>query len=394
MSEVGLREATPRSAWIALAITLVATAVAMLVDRTAYQWLNAPTIYDKDLGRLLRVMGFSGTWILLALAVGLHEGSNPARRAWAKRRAWLLFWSPTLAGALAELIKIVVRRERPGAHDGLYGFRPWDERTWSTGGLGFASSHAAVAFGGAAMLARLFPRARWVGYGLAIGCAATRVLHRAHFVSDVVFAAGLGWLSGWLLWRFFAPADASASASSSTPPNSAASASSGSISGGGVNGGALLALLGLLSLPTAALGAQSASPSRLPSCSYESCALNVVPRWNGLAVVRGADEAHVATLGFFFPGSLEAAFSGVPTAEALGSRAVRTRWAAALLTDLGAAAILVGALRASGEQGSDDTARLWLVGGAAALGVSVPLQFRADGFLSRAAWQFNAQFAR
>lgn len=389
MSEVGLREATPRSAWIALAITLVATAVAMLVDRTAYQWLNAPTIYDKDLGRLLRVMGFSGTWILLALAVGLHEGTDPARRAWAKRRAWLLFWSPTLAGAVAELIKIVVRRERPGAHDGLYGFRPWDERTWSTGGLGFASSHAAVAFGGAAMLARLFPRARWVGYALAIGCAGTRVLHRAHFVSDVAFAAGLGWLSGWLLWRFFAPADASASASSSTPPNSAASASSG-----GANGGALLAALCLLPLSTAALGAQSASPSRLAACSYETCALNVVPRWNGLAVVRGADEAQVATLGFFLPGSLEAAFTGVPSAEALGRRAVRTRWAAALLTDLGAAAILVGALRASGEHGSDDTARLWLVGGAAALGVSVPLQFRADGFLSRAAWQFNAQFAR
>lgn len=382
MSELGQREATPRGAWMALAITVAATAVTMFVDRTAYQWLNAPTIYDKDLGRLLRVMGFSGTWILLALAVGLHEGTNPLRRAWAQRRAWLLFWSPTLAGALAELLKIVVRRERPGANDGLYGFRPWDERTWSSGGLGFPSSHAAVAFGGAAMLARMFPRARWVGYGLAVGCAATRVLHRAHFVSDVVFAAGLGWLSGWLLWRFFAPEESVTAPKTST------------VSSSRPTGVAGIVLAVLLAAPASVASAQASPGARAATCTYQACALNVVPRWNGLAVVRGADEAHVATLGFFIPGSLDAAFAGVPTAEALGRRAVGTRWAAALLTDLGAAALVVGALRASGDHGTDDTARAWLVGGAAALGVSVPLQFRADGLLSRAAWQFNAQFAR
>jgi membrane-associated phospholipid phosphatase len=83
----------------------------------------------------------------------------------------------------------------------LHAFRPWDERTWSGAGLAFPSSHAAVAFGGAAILARLYPRARWVGYTLAVGCAATRVLARAHFLSDVVFAAGLGWFVAWGLTR-------------------------------------------------------------------------------------------------------------------------------------------------------------------------------------------------
>lgn len=203
--------ASARQAWTALAITLAATVVALLVDRTAFELFNAPKVYDKDFGRLLRVMGFVGTWVALALAVGLSGDGTPASRAAMRRRGWLLFWSPVLAGALAELGKILVRRERPALNDGAYGFRPWDERTWSGAGLAFPSSHAAVAFGGAFMLARLFPRAKWVGIALAAGCGITRIVARAHFVSDVVFAAGLGWLVSWFLWRSWAPAPATAS---------------------------------------------------------------------------------------------------------------------------------------------------------------------------------------
>lgn len=200
--------ASARQAWTALAITLAATVVALLVDRTAFELFNAPKVYDKDFGRLLRVMGFAGTWVALALAVGLtSDGSQPARRI-ARRRGWLVFWSPVLAGALAEVLKIVVRRERPALNDGACGFRPWDERTWSGSGLAFPSSHAAVAFGGAFMLARMFPRAKWVGIALAVGCGVTRIAARAHFVSDVVFAAGLGWFVSWALWRRWAPATA------------------------------------------------------------------------------------------------------------------------------------------------------------------------------------------
>lgn len=190
---------TARAGWTALGITLTATALTLLVDKAVFDVLHAPRVYDSDLGKLFRIMGFAGTWVALATALRLQQG------AVATRRAWLLFWSPMLAGAVAEILKIVARRERPAIHDGLYGFRPWDERTWSGAGLAFPSSHAAVAFGGAAMLARLFPRARWVGYVLAAGCAATRVAARAHFVSDVVFAAGLGWLVSWLLWRKWPP---------------------------------------------------------------------------------------------------------------------------------------------------------------------------------------------
>jgi membrane-associated phospholipid phosphatase len=92
-------------------------------------------------------------------------------------------------------------------HAGEYGFRAFSERTWSTAGLALPSSHALVAFAGAAMLARLYPRARWVGYVLAAGCGVTRVLAHAHFLSDVVMAAGLGWVVAYVMTRRW-PTDA------------------------------------------------------------------------------------------------------------------------------------------------------------------------------------------
>lgn len=194
-----------REAWVALAITLVAFVLASLLDQWAFQAIHDPRVYERDWGRLLRVMGFLGTWLVLAIGVRLLEGHDADARPRARRRAHLLFWTAALGGIGAEVLKLLLRRERPAAHDGLYGFRPFDDRTLSTSGLALPSSHTMVAFAGAAMFARLYPRARWIGYALAVGCAATRVMARAHFVSDVVLGAGAGWLVGWLVARRWPP---------------------------------------------------------------------------------------------------------------------------------------------------------------------------------------------
>ncbi len=191
-----------------LVVTGVALVVGTLLDRWAYDNVRLASVLDEVWGRLLRVLGFLGTWFALALAVGLHDAGVEPPLARPRRRAWLLFLAPAFAGLAAEVLKIVIRRERPALNDGAYGFRPWSERTWSGGGLAFPSSHTAVAFGGAAMLAVLFPRARWVGYVLAAGCALTGILAGAHFVSDTVLAAGLGWLTAQWLARGWADSPA------------------------------------------------------------------------------------------------------------------------------------------------------------------------------------------
>jgi len=158
-----------RDLWRALGLTLLCFALAWVVDREVYQRVALPTVYDKDWGRLLRIVGFLPTWIALAVGIALAEGTEYAARPRARRRGWLLFWGAAGSGIAAELLKLTLRRERPGPHDGLHVFREFAERTFSSAGLALPSSHTMVAFGGAAMLARLYPRARWVGYALAAG---------------------------------------------------------------------------------------------------------------------------------------------------------------------------------------------------------------------------------
>lgn len=175
-----------------------ALALSVILDPWVWRNLSLAGIYERDWGRMLRVSGSLVFWAPLALAVWLAM-----RRAGQPRpgRAVLLFWGPALAGGVAELLKLLVRRERPGFAGGAYVFRDFAERTWSTSGLGFPTSHGMVAFGGAAVLAGLFPGTAPVAYAIAAGCALTRVLAGAHFASDAVGGAIFGWAVGTFLWR-------------------------------------------------------------------------------------------------------------------------------------------------------------------------------------------------
>jgi membrane-associated phospholipid phosphatase len=169
---------------------------AILLDPWVWGRLGNPSVDQHDWGRLLRVSGSLVFWAPLALAVGLERR---ARAGVSRSGAWKLLAAPLLAGALAELLKLLIRRERPGLHAGTYAFRGFSERLLDSHDLGFPSSHSTVAFAGAAVLARLYPRAAPVGYALAFGCAATRLLSQAHFTSDVVAGGIIGWAVGsWL----------------------------------------------------------------------------------------------------------------------------------------------------------------------------------------------------
>lgn len=182
-----------------LALGAAAIVVAHLLDPLAFRYLRAEDVYGDDLGRMLRVMGYVPLWLAAGAALALQD-RTPLRRL-LRSRAGLIMAGAVLGGAVAELVKLLVRRLRPGEW-GEYVFRPFAERTFSTGGLGMPSSHALVAFGAAAVLSRVFPRAWMVWWGLAWGCGLSRVAAGAHFLSDVVVAAVLGWVVGALVWRW------------------------------------------------------------------------------------------------------------------------------------------------------------------------------------------------
>lgn len=192
-----------------LLASLVAIVLAHLLDGWAYAHLVAPKFANTDLGRLLRIQGFLPTWVIVGTALVLHDWPERVLGGIgaALRRGLLVVGAAALGGGLAELVKILVRRQRPSAGAGEYLFRAWSDGPLKTSGLGMASSHAGVAFGALAMLALLFPRARPACFALAVGCALSRVLAGAHFLSDVTVGAVLGIAVAGLLWRRFpAPA--------------------------------------------------------------------------------------------------------------------------------------------------------------------------------------------
>jgi membrane-associated phospholipid phosphatase len=179
-----------------LVFASAALVLAFLLDSWVYQNLRMADIYSHDWGRMLRVLGFLPLWMIAAIALWLQE--RPA----AARRPLALFLSPAFGGLAAEVLKLILRRERPGAHNGEYYFRPVTERTFSTSGLALPSSHALVAFGAAAILSQLFPRAWIVWWALAWGCGLSRMAAGAHFFSDVMVAAIVGWIVGRLVGKW------------------------------------------------------------------------------------------------------------------------------------------------------------------------------------------------
>ena len=188
--EVVPPESVPRPAWGRwLLVSVIAIAAAHLLDETAWRLVRVPSVYDKDWGRLLRSMGFLPTWLLIATAFWLPVREPDARRAGTR----LLVLGPTLGGLAAEVIKLLSRRLRPDAEQFAYAFRSFADAPFSNRGMGLPSSHTLVAFAGAFALARLFPRARWVFYGLAAGCGLSRVMATAHYLSDTVVAACVAW---------------------------------------------------------------------------------------------------------------------------------------------------------------------------------------------------------
>ncbi|MEM8834221.1 MAG: phosphatase PAP2 family protein [Planctomycetota bacterium] len=168
----------------------VSLVVAHALDPLVHEHVRTRDVYGDDLGRAFRVAGFVPLWLVVALGMLLIDARTRRAGGWRAvgERAYLLSASVISSGLVAELIKLLSRRLRPD-DDLVYRFRPFDDATWSTGGIGFVSSHAAVAFGAAFVLCRLAPRLAPIWLLLGIGCGVTRLLDGAHWLSDVVGAA-------------------------------------------------------------------------------------------------------------------------------------------------------------------------------------------------------------
>jgi undecaprenyl-diphosphatase len=169
-----------------------------------------PFSYSFDLYTLFRLAGYLPLWAVVSLAFAAIDAPNGWRAVWARGGA--LFVAVTIAGALAEILKLLVRRERPSANLAAYVFRPWRDSPFSTSGLGWPSSHTAVAFAAVFVLCQIHPRATPIWILIGIGCAFSRLSGNLHFLSDIVGGAMVGYITARACLAFTSPADSRARA--------------------------------------------------------------------------------------------------------------------------------------------------------------------------------------
>lgn len=197
---------------------LVGLVLALAWDRAVYVHiaLKDPARLDAlnsaDWYRTLRIAGAPWVWLFVAAVMVLYDAGKGERSARqtntnpgllrggsaALRRATFLLLSALLSGGAAEIIKALVGRYKPDTEgvDGYFRFASLHERfvefRWND--LGFPSSHAALAFGACFAMSIMLPRARIVFIAMAIGCAVTRLLAGAHFLSDTYAAVLLAFV--------------------------------------------------------------------------------------------------------------------------------------------------------------------------------------------------------
>ncbi len=189
-------------AWLALWIPVALALIALLSFNAwldtwlwcATRWaVGESSWFYRHTDRLWQVCkDFGEAWmtLIILLLIAIYD-----RRKWFAALATLL--ATALAGGLGALIRIIDGRYRPTHTDAANHwelFRGFHNGT----DLSFPSGHATLAFATAAALSYLSPKGRPVFLAIATGTAVSRVVMQAHFWSDALFGAALGWTVGWL----------------------------------------------------------------------------------------------------------------------------------------------------------------------------------------------------
>ena len=195
-----------RGVAIFVGVGLVVMGAATALDQWAVGALVDKSLAQEDWNRGLRVLGYVPTWLVVGAAmvvIDMRRVRDGLMRAGedALGRGLGVVVGALAGGAAAEIMKLIVRRERPDAEHAGYVFRSFADGTFDSGGLGFPSSHTAVAFGAAWALCRMHPEGKVLWVLLGLGCGMTRVMAGAHWVSDVVGAALVAYAAVWGLSR-------------------------------------------------------------------------------------------------------------------------------------------------------------------------------------------------
>ena len=183
-------------------IAIVLIALSLLADGWVAEHVRFGRVYETDWGRMLRNFGYLPFWLLAAIALALHD--RESREWW--RRGTLLLAAPTAGGNRGRAAQDHGAPHAP-AGCGKRVLIPRVQRSSRSApaASAFRAAMPSSRSAAAAILSRMFPRARVVWYAAAVGCAVSRLLAHAHYLSDVVAAALIGIGVAALLWHYWVP---------------------------------------------------------------------------------------------------------------------------------------------------------------------------------------------
>jgi len=187
-----------RWAWIPAGL-LLAGLVALNIDLPTAQFLRTWSFRWKIYDLIGNAEPFGHTFGVFILLVAMWQLDPRGRRKVPRVLAAAL-----LAGGVCALLKHLVVRVRP-RDMGLNLTSVWETwvepatRTTSTSIQSFPSGHTGTAVALAVVLGQLYPRARGFFWMLAVLVALGRIMSCAHFPSDVLGGAAVGWLIGQLV---------------------------------------------------------------------------------------------------------------------------------------------------------------------------------------------------
>jgi len=202
----------PKTVLIGLAVVLGAALVVMaLIDAPVVRAVQRLPVWLLDLFNFITDFGKSAwvLWPLGLLFLFLAALPSPVMRmsqrvhAAVMVRAGFLFAAVGVAGLSVSLVKNMIGRARPGVGGSVnpFLFEPFH---WTPAFASFPSGHGTTAFAVLAAFGTLFPRARTALIIYAVLIAISRVVLRAHYVSDVMVSAAFGMVAVILVRRWFA----------------------------------------------------------------------------------------------------------------------------------------------------------------------------------------------
>jgi membrane-associated phospholipid phosphatase len=180
------------SRWLIPSLFLVMALAATVIDIPISQSMpnELPRPFNEYL-EILEMFGHGFGVVLIIIAVAVLDRSKWRQIKW-------VIASSLGSGIVANLLKLLVHRARPRSFFELGSGTFWEtfSRQNSAGGgmQSFPSSHTATAVGLAVMLAHICPQGRWYFWSLAIGVGIQRIASQAHFPSDVLVGAAVGYL--------------------------------------------------------------------------------------------------------------------------------------------------------------------------------------------------------